>query len=72
MGTHLERGQKQKQKNPSPRPQKEKNWTPNDCMLSLLVGCMKVYSQNCLSPFLTWANGKGINCVGHSIVCASY
>jgi hypothetical protein len=41
MGTHWEQGKKQK--NPSlPAPPKEKNWIIHECMLSLLIGCMKL------------------------------
>jgi hypothetical protein len=31
-------------------PPKEKNWTPNDCMLSLLIGCMKVLFPKLFVP----------------------
>jgi hypothetical protein len=40
-----------------PPPQRKKNWTPHECMMSLLVGCTKLFiSKTVLSPFLAWAN----------------
>jgi hypothetical protein len=49
MGTHLERGQKHT-KIPHPAPQRKKNWTPHDCMLSLIIGCVKVLFPKLFVP----------------------
>jgi len=43
---------------PAPPFQKEKNWTPDESMLSLSFAAWNFYFQNCLSPFLAWANGR--------------
>ncbi len=42
-------------------PPKEKTWTSHNYMLSFLIGWINFYFQNCLSPFLVWANGRGTN-----------
>ncbi len=55
----------EKQKIPPPHytpPPKGKNRAHHECMMSLLIGCMKfLCSKNCLSPFLAWANERGRN-----------
>jgi hypothetical protein len=38
-----------------------KKWTPHECMLSLLIGCMKLLFPNYPSPFLAYANSMGTN-----------
>jgi hypothetical protein len=43
---------------PSPTSHKENNWNPHESMLSLSLAAWKSYLHNCLSPFLTWADGK--------------
>ncbi len=58
MGTHREQWKKAK-KIPSPTSHKENNWNPHECMLSLSLAAWNSYLHNCLSPFLTWADGKG-------------
>jgi hypothetical protein len=47
IGTHWELGKKQNQKEceKQPPPQ-EKIWTPHECMLNLLIGCMKLVFPN--------------------------
>jgi len=42
LGTHWEHGRKQKLALPPTSPKKKKNWTLEECMLSLLIGCMKL------------------------------
>jgi len=48
-------GNQEKIKNPfplsPPGPPKENNWTPHQCMLSLLIGCRNFDFQSRLSPF---------------------
>jgi len=61
MGTHEEQEKKTKNKFPPPHTQNEKSRAHLGCMLSLPIGCMKIYSQNCLSPFSAWPNGRGRN-----------
>jgi hypothetical protein len=62
MGTHMEhdknKGKKKKYSSPPPPSQKEKTWTPDESMLSLSFAAWNFYFQNCLSPFLAWANGR--------------
>jgi hypothetical protein len=43
---------------PPPPSQKEINWTSDESMLSLSFAAWNFYFQNCLSPFLAWANGR--------------
>jgi hypothetical protein len=60
--THWEQGQ-----NPTIAPSpllKEKNWSPHEGRLSLLIGCMKLHFQSCLSSFLAWGNWRG-----HKLSC---
>jgi hypothetical protein len=34
----------------------------SSCWAFSLAAWRKFYFQNCLSPFLAWANGRGMNC----------
>jgi hypothetical protein len=57
MKTHWEQGY-QKSKNPTPFPLKEERYTPDECLLSLLIAFI---GQSFLLLFLAWANGRGTN-----------
>ncbi len=57
-GNILEQGGK---KSCSPSSPKEKNWTPHECMLSLLVGCMKTVCHHFWIGLVA-----GAQIVGHS------
>ncbi len=61
-GTWWEQGEKEKNSSSPPPPpppfQKEKNWTPDESMLSLSFAAWNFYFQNCLSRFLALANGR--------------
>jgi len=62
LGEHI--GNKgKKQKFCTPNLSKRKKWIVPECMLSLRIGCMKFYFQNCWSPFFAWINGRGRNLV---------
>ncbi len=60
MGTR-EKSTKKKTSPTPPKSQKEKIWTPHESMLSLSLAAWNFYFQNCLSPFLSWANGMATN-----------
>jgi uncharacterized Tic20 family protein len=51
-------GTEKPKKNPSAHDRKENKLGPCLSMFSLLLGCMKFYFSNCLSPFFTWAIGR--------------
>jgi hypothetical protein len=54
LGTHWEQGRKTKKNSPHPtppHPEKEKTGPIVSVWLSLPIGCMQFYFQNCLSPF---------------------
>jgi hypothetical protein len=63
FGNKLGTREKYKKNPVPPTSQKEKNWIVHECMLSLHIGRMKFYFQNCQSPFLAWTNGRGRNLV---------
>ncbi len=43
-------------------PPKRRNWTFISVFWTISLATWNFYFQNCLSPFLTWANGKGAIC----------
>jgi hypothetical protein len=65
MGTHWEQRREKENlpSNPPLPPQKKTTGSlMSACWAFSLASWRNFYFQNCLSPFLAWANGRGMNC----------
>jgi hypothetical protein len=77
MGTHWEQEEIKKKKKIPPHAllKKDINWTPCECMLRLLIGCMKafIFKIVCQHFWLMVFLANAMNCVGerHSVIDTS-